>query len=250
MDGLCEHCGSFFEAASLSEWNFRQQHPRAGQFQTAPVESAPPLRIRSLQRVRPEATTTAATTSDSGSPPTGHPWLADRAAGQALANAALRRPTGAMGSPGVGYSHLHDVQGNEVHGAEGRNPSLSASLEHARLIEQVLASIHFSRPGQQVVVVRRGTGGLTDTLSYEEAIAIQEQLGSVTNQGMTPEAIERIQIQPIVGECMCAVCMEDFVEGEPARKLPCAHLFHARCIDPWLAIKPLCPLCKQPMDRE
>ena len=142
-----------------------------------------------------------------------------------------------------------------MHGPEGgRNDmntrmNLNASLEHARAIEEVLASIRVSRPGQQVVVVRRGTGAVTDTLTYEDAIAIQEQLGSF-NQGMTPEAIERIPVQPVVGECMCAVCMEDFVEGEAAKRLPCMHLFHARCIDPWLAIKPLCPLCKHTMGRE
>lgn len=45
----------------------------------------------------------------------------------------------------------------------------------------------------------------------------------------------------------CAVCLDDFVAGDELRSLPCAHHFHVACIDPWLARKPDCPLCKAPI---
>jgi len=44
----------------------------------------------------------------------------------------------------------------------------------------------------------------------------------------------------------CAVCMDQFVEGDVIRVLPmCGHTFHAECIDEWLALHPSCPICRK-----
>lgn len=41
----------------------------------------------------------------------------------------------------------------------------------------------------------------------------------------------------------CAVCTEDFVDGIEVRELPCGHIFHPHCIDPWLlSFAATCPL--------
>lgn len=32
----------------------------------------------------------------------------------------------------------------------------------------------------------------------------------------------------------CSVCTEDFAENDNVRILPCRHIYHRRCIDPWL----------------
>jgi hypothetical protein len=42
----------------------------------------------------------------------------------------------------------------------------------------------------------------------------------------------------------CVICIEEFVEGETLRVLPCNHCFHVACVDVWLLERPLCPLCK------
>jgi len=42
----------------------------------------------------------------------------------------------------------------------------------------------------------------------------------------------------------CCICMEEMVTGVVARQLPCAHLFHAECIDQWLTGSSVrCPMC-------
>ena len=45
----------------------------------------------------------------------------------------------------------------------------------------------------------------------------------------------------------CSICLEDYVQNATVvRELPCHHMFHPDCIDPFLLKRSsLCPLCKQ-----
>lgn len=46
-------------------------------------------------------------------------------------------------------------------------------------------------------------------------------------------------------EMVCAVCLEEFKEGEQGRLLPkCSHCFHVQCIDMWFLSHSSCPLCR------
>ncbi|KAG0536243.1 hypothetical protein BDA96_03G047800 [Sorghum bicolor] len=45
-------------------------------------------------------------------------------------------------------------------------------------------------------------------------------------------------------DAICCICLSKFSNNEDLRELPCAHVFHMECIDKWLQINALCPLCK------
>ncbi|KAJ8298476.1 hypothetical protein KUTeg_025007 [Tegillarca granosa] len=42
----------------------------------------------------------------------------------------------------------------------------------------------------------------------------------------------------------CAVCIEGYKPSDVIRSLPCRHIFHKSCVDPWLLEMRSCPMCK------
>uniref|UniRef100_A0A667IH99 E3 ubiquitin-protein ligase ZNRF4 n=1 Tax=Lynx canadensis TaxID=61383 RepID=A0A667IH99_LYNCA len=46
---------------------------------------------------------------------------------------------------------------------------------------------------------------------------------------------------------LCAICLDDYEEGDRLKILPCSHTYHCKCIDPWFAqaARRSCPVCQQ-----
>ncbi|PIN08496.1 hypothetical protein CDL12_18927 [Handroanthus impetiginosus] len=43
----------------------------------------------------------------------------------------------------------------------------------------------------------------------------------------------------------CSICLADYKSSDVLRGLPdCGHLFHLKCVDPWLRLHPTCPVCR------
>ncbi|XP_016487413.1 RING-H2 finger protein ATL70-like [Nicotiana tabacum] len=43
----------------------------------------------------------------------------------------------------------------------------------------------------------------------------------------------------------CSICLADYKSKDMLRLLPdCGHLFHLKCVDPWLLLNSTCPVCR------
>ncbi|KAF9104213.1 E3 ubiquitin-protein ligase rnf13 [Mortierella sp. GBA35] len=90
-----------------------------------------------------------------------------------------------------------------------------------------------SRPGSISGRSIRSISGrsIRSVKALEAAENLAADTGGVLKEGFTND--------------MCAICLDEFSDGEEVRTLPCHHEFHCECIDPWLTRKSsTCPLCK------
>uniref|UniRef100_A0A2P2JR71 RING-type E3 ubiquitin transferase n=1 Tax=Rhizophora mucronata TaxID=61149 RepID=A0A2P2JR71_RHIMU len=70
---------------------------------------------------------------------------------------------------------------------------------------------------------------------------VQESLGGMMIECNTDTPAEQ-SLSPEDAEC--CICLSAYEDGTEIRELPCHHHFHCMCIDKWLYINAICPLCK------
>eukprot|EP00429_Kryptoperidinium_foliaceum_P008722 CAMPEP_0176025436 /NCGR_PEP_ID=MMETSP0120_2-20121206/12443_1 /TAXON_ID=160619 /ORGANISM="Kryptoperidinium foliaceum, Strain CCMP 1326" /LENGTH=191 /DNA_ID=CAMNT_0017358619 /DNA_START=53 /DNA_END=628 /DNA_ORIENTATION=- len=77
------------------------------------------------------------------------------------------------------------------------------------------------------------------------------------NEQALQEAIESSKKQHLLGElprekfererhldlAECELCLEEYKEEDELLRLPCMHLFHSKCVVPWLQKSYSCPVC-------
>ncbi|XP_062234260.1 uncharacterized protein LOC133931402 isoform X2 [Phragmites australis] len=96
-----------------------------------------------------------------------------------------------------------------------------------------------------------------DNMSYEELLALEEQIGSVST-ALSEEQFakcvsrsvykarnsEREVNKIVVDDVKCSICQEEYIEGEEIGRMQCEHRYHVSCIHEWLRQKNWCPICK------
>ncbi|CAL5382442.1 unnamed protein product [Camellia sinensis] len=101
--------------------------------------------------------------------------------------------------------------------------------------------------------VHENMGLDVDDMSYEELLALEDQIGNVST-GLSEEAILAavrrhcylsMKLGPPVEEELCCICQEDYVDGKELGKLNCGHEFHFNCIKQWLVRRITVPFQKR-----
>ncbi|KAL1565414.1 RING-type E3 ubiquitin transferase [Salvia divinorum] len=88
-----------------------------------------------------------------------------------------------------------------------------------------------------------------DELSYEELIALGEVVGT-ESRGLSAETIASLPSinyksqgsQEGISDS-CVICRLDFEDDDTLILLSCKHSYHSECINSWLQINKVCPVC-------
>jgi len=91
----------------------------------------------------------------------------------------------------------------------------------------------------------------------EELLRMEEQLNGLNNPNNLGANQEHINCQTlsykyikekISLEEKCTICLSEYDQNDPVRRLPCMHLFHIECVDKWLIQSKRCPMCRIDID--
>ncbi|TMX00891.1 hypothetical protein EJD97_025741 [Solanum chilense] len=75
-------------------------------------------------------------------------------------------------------------------------------------------------------------------------VGVDEETLSSFPKLLYSDAYKNIQKDSTASSC-CSICLGDYKNSDMLRQLPdCGHLFHLKCVDPWLRLHPTCPICR------
>ncbi|XP_066363996.1 probable E3 ubiquitin-protein ligase ZFP1 isoform X2 [Miscanthus floridulus] len=200
-----------------------------------------------------------------------------------------QNPLHSMQAPQIQVPHQQFIGNNVVHGL---NPSATGLPLDPRMLALPFNAEHtFGHPMHPPLINQANNGALrilpyqnatvmnhsriyesghvidehrdmrldVDNMTYEELVALQEQIGDV-NTGLTESYIQEnlrstfhvpgaASISDQFSELSlendaCIICQEEYEAKELIGTLECGHKYHVNCIKQWLMMKNLCPICK------
>lgn len=84
-----------------------------------------------------------------------------------------------------------------------------------------------------------------NTLTTLDVSPIADTMSSAQMQEVAPAAV----LPPAARASPCVICTDD-IGTQLGRILPCAHAFHAECVDTWASHNASCPTCRSPIADE
>ncbi|XP_022743330.1 E3 ubiquitin ligase BIG BROTHER-related-like isoform X2 [Durio zibethinus] len=88
-----------------------------------------------------------------------------------------------------------------------------------------------------------------DELSYEELLALGDVVGT-ESRGLSADSIASLpSVTYKAGSSQtgshdsCVICHVDYDDGDSLTLLSCKHSYHSECINNWLKINKVCPIC-------
>ena len=69
----------------------------------------------------------------------------------------------------------------------------------------------------------------------------------ITNDALNTLPLNFYKNLKLEDDTTCSICMDNMLEKDITRLLPCKHLFHRLCIDKWIKTESYkCPVCRHP----
>lgn len=94
--------------------------------------------------------------------------------------------------------------------------------------------------------LRRGLRRSPSMLELSASVEMEEGLSQATLMSY-PKLLyskAKLRYKDSTATC-CSICLADYKADDVLRMLPdCEHLFHLKCVDPWLLLHPTCPVCR------
>lgn len=138
-----------------------------------------------------------------------------------------------------------------------RGPTVTLQLSGDGDRERVI----MINPFNQTIVVQGGGGGGNGSQThpigslgdYFTGHGLEQLLQHLAENdpnryGTPPAKKEAVEAIPTVTvnekSVQCSVCLDDFEVGNEVKEMPCKHMFHDKCIIPWLELHSTCPVCR------